>query len=120
MDCTLRGQLSEMDNATQAAHTGSAYPVCRAPLQSFPSSSLRDCTQSCICSEGDSPKTAREENPSSPEMTGITLQGMLHCFLLGKFPTEVLVFLSPVIRRREEREEEKTENEVFTAAQISD
>lgn len=41
-----------------------------------------------------------KENHPAPEMTGILEEWMLHLCLLGKFPTEVLIFLSPIMRSK--------------------
>lgn len=53
------------------------------------------------------PKGQTRNNHSSPEMTGILEEWMLHLSLLGKFPTEVLIFLSPVRRRSKSKEGKK-------------
>ena len=65
-----------------------------SPPEGRPSSSSEEMAQ-----RGRFTQESNKKNHSSPEMTGIIEQWMLHLSLLGKFPTEALIFLPPVMRR---------------------
>lgn len=88
---------------------GSSVPSCphRPSPPGLPSSSFEGMAQRVRLTQQRRAQGFNEKNHSTPEMTGILREWILYLSLLRKFPNEALIFLSPVLKRSNSKEEKK-------------